>query len=733
MKNFLFALFSSLSLYSFACSPYSTPMVQHTPTATTIDFQVTSTTNWQCCYVWGMELICDQANFTGVANFNSSDVVCKGTGVGEFSSWSGGTVNYEVFSIPISDLCPGVTYKYRVRERSTIYNNWSNWSSVGQFTVPGEPSFNVNVTASPPLICAPDCATLTATVGEGCSTASFTWNQGLGSGNEHVVCPTVNTTYQVTATFTVPFCPSIVQSQSVTITADLPAQIGTVSAVPATLCLGESSTLTIAGHYGSLQWQSSSSANGPFVDIPGANGVSYVFNGTETGTTYFRVHVFTCTDEFTIPIEVPVFDVPVVNFGFIDGCIDAAVAFENLTQNEFPIMNWNWDFGNGSTSSEESPSVNFTPGSYQVTLTASNEGGCTDQMTQTVNIFAVPTASFTVADVCEGEMSVFNPITTVPAPGSISSYAWDFGSNGTVDHTTENVSVVLPNVGTTNVTLTVTSNDGCTATYSGTATVHPTPVLSFNLGGQFCSYDPIAQITNISPNPSGSGSGIISGPGISGSTFNPALAGPGTHTITYSYTSEFGCSNTITDQVTVYSAPVASFTADPLVGLEPLDVDFVNNSTGATNYSWNFGDGSTAFGDFTETSHTFQEYGNYVVTLTAEENGCIDSMSLSIEVLINPITYSFPNVFTPNQGDNINSFFNLLNPKGFHRIDEFEFLILNRWGNVIRTYTNWDFGWDGKDAAGNNVPEGVYYYKLNMSSVLGDVFEDHGFMHLIRE
>ena len=105
MKNFLFALFSSLSLYSFACSPYSTPMVQHTPTATTIDFQVTSTTNWQCCYVWGMELICDQANFTGVANFNSSDVVCKGTGVGEFSSWSGGTVNYEVFSIPISDWC----------------------------------------------------------------------------------------------------------------------------------------------------------------------------------------------------------------------------------------------------------------------------------------------------------------------------------------------------------------------------------------------------------------------------------------------------------------------------------------------------------------------------------------------------------------------------------------------------------------------------------------------------
>lgn len=681
-----------------------------------------------------MELICDQANFTGNTNFQSNDIICKGSGNGEFTTWNGGTVDYEVFSLPLSELCPGVSYKYRVRERSTIYNNWSAWSSIGNFTAPGNvPSFDLTLTASPILICAPDCTTLNAISGNGCAPPTLTWNQGLGSGNQHQVCPTVNTTYQVTGTFTVPFCPNIIQTASVNVIADLPAVNGTVTAIPPSLCQGESTTLTVAGYYGSLQWQSSDNQNGPFEDIPGATGPSYTFTGATTGDTYFRVRISTCTEEFTVPVLITVYDTPEVNFDFTDGCLDEAMAFENLTQNEYPITNWLWDFGNGTNSTDESPSVTFAPGTYQVTLTASNAGGCSDQMTQTVNILALPTVSFSVASVCEGETSVFNSSTNVPAPGSINLYEWDFGSNGSVDYTTENVSVVLPNSGTTNVTLTVTSNDGCTASFSNTATVHPTPILTLNVGDQFCTYDPIVLITAISPGTSGPGTGSLSGPGIAGTTFNPAAAGPGTHIITYNYTSEFGCSNTITDEVVVHAVPVVSFTADPLEGLEPLNVDFVNNSSGATNYSWNFGDGNTSSVNFTEVSHTFLEFGTYFVTLSAEENGCVDFMTIIIQVNINPITYDIPNVFTPNTGDNVNSFFQLINPMGFHRIEEFELVILNRWGNVIRTYLNYDFGWDGKDESGKDVSEGVYFYKLKMTSMVGDIYENHGFVHLIRE
>jgi flagellar hook assembly protein FlgD len=73
-----------------------------------------------------------------------------------------------------------------------------------------------------------------------------------------------------------------------------------------------------------------------------------------------------------------------------------------------------------------------------------------------------------------------------------------------------------------------------------------------------------------------------------------------------------------------------------------------------------------------------------------------------------------------------------MNPLGFNRVEQFEALILNRWGQVVRTYTNYDFAWDGKDEAGNDVSEGVYFYKLNFQSVEGEIFEEHGFVHLVR-
>lgn len=568
MKKALFGLFLLTSSFGFACSPYLTPLVSHTITASTIDFQVISTSQWQCCFVFEMELICEQSDFTGIANLQPNIIVCKGSGNSSASSW--GSEPYPVYSFPLADLCPGVPYKYRVRDKHTGYSYWSEWSAIGYFTIDGDaPTFTLNLEADPPVICAPDCSTLTATPSIGCSPPVLTWNQGLGSGNQQTVCPTVNTLYQVTATFNVPYCPSIVQTQSVTVIADVPAVAGTLTAVPPFLCQGESTTLTISGHYGEVQWQASSDPGGPFVDIPGATSTSYLLSGLTAGITYFRVRVYTtCTEELTESIMIQVYDYPQANFNALDVCFPDPVVFENTTQNIFPVTNWLWDFGDGNTSTQQSPTHTYAPGTYQVTLTATNAGGCT---------------------------------------------------------------------------------------------------------------------------------------------------------------------NTITNPVTVYVAPVVSFTANPMEGFEPLPVDFVSNSSGASNYSWNFGDGNTTSGNFSQTSHTYQDYGVYTVTLFATENGCSDSATLTIIVNINDITYDIPNVFTPNPGDDVNSYFQLINPLGFNRIEEFEVLILNRWGQVVRTYVNYDFTWDGKDESGNDVTEGVYFYKLYIKSVQGEIFENHGFVHLIRE
>lgn len=568
MKKILFGLFLLATTSGFACSPYLTPLVSHTITPTTIDFQVISTSQWQCCFVFEMELICESANFTGVGNLQPGIEVCKGSGNGSSSSW--GSEPYPVYSFPLANLCPGVPYKYRVRDRHVNYNYWSDWSAIGYFTIDGDaPTFELTLSADPLVICAPDCSTITATHSQGCSPPSLTWNQGLGSGSQHQVCPTQTTLYQVTAVFDIPYCPNVTQTQSITIVADVPAVAGTLTAVPTIMCQGESTSLSISGYYGSLQWQLSESAGGPFEDILGATSATYVFAGLTAGEFYFRVRVnTTCTEEFTSALLVQVYDYPQVNFSALNVCFPNPVIFVNQTQNLFPVTSWSWDFGDGNTSTQQSPSHQYAPGTYQVSLTANNAGGC---------------------------------------------------------------------------------------------------------------------------------------------------------------------ASSISNEVVVYATPEVSFTADPMEGFEPLVVDFVNTSSNATNYTWDFGDGNTAFGSFNETSHTYENYGVYTVTLSAIENGCTDTATLTIVVFINEITYQIPNVFTPNPGDDVNSYFQLMNPMGFNRIEDFEVLIMNRWGQIVRTYTNYDFTWDGKDESGNDVTEGVYFYKLYILSVQGDIFENHGFVHLIRE
>ena len=65
----------------------------------------------------------------------------------------------------------------------------------------------------------------------------------------------------------------------------------------------------------------------------------------------------------------------------------------------------------------------------------------------------------------------------------------------------------------------------------------------------------------------------------------------------------------------VCSATTASFTASPTSGLAPLTVTFTNLSTGATNYSWVFGDGKSSTA--TNAANTYSNAGSYTVSLTA--------------------------------------------------------------------------------------------------------------------
>jgi len=368
--------------------------------------------------------------------------------------------------------------------------------------------------------------------------------------------------------------------------------------------------------------------------------------------------------------------------------------------------------------------VGLCAGVYEVTVT-DNSGNT--QVFEVTMVDFVPTVTLDVA----AEYCLYD--TDVPLVNySPAAQVGDFSELTGTGVTNYVFSPGGAGVGTHVLTYSFTDEFGCSNFAEDEIIVHPIPDVSINVDGEYCTYNPNVLITNVSPSALGGGIGVVTGPGVNGFEFNPALAGQGVHAITYTYTSIYGCVNSATDNITVYQAPNVSFTATPMVGFEPLPVDFTNTSIGATDFSWNFGDGTISIDPAISISHTFQEFGNYTVTLIGSANGCVDTASVLIVVNINPITYEVPNVFSPN-GDDANPFFWLINPVGFNRVDEFEILIMNRWGQLVRTYTDYAFGWDGKDESGNEVPEGVYFYKLYMTSEFGEIFNDHGYVHLVRQ
>src|SRR5690606_20240432 len=104
--------------------------------------------------------------------------------------------------------------------------------------------------------------------------------------------------------------------------------------------------------------------------------------------------------------------------------------------------------------------------------------------------------------------------------------------------------------------------------------------------------------------------------------------------------------------------------------------------------------------------------------IVSDGNGCIDSVSVTIEVFSD---FEVPNVITPNN-DNVNDVFKI---KGL--MPNTELLIVNRWGNLIYQTDNYDNTWNGRDMNGNPVPDGVYMYKVNAP----DGKQKHGFIHIV--
>ena len=200
-----------------------------------------------------------------------------------------------------------------------------------------------------------------------------------------------------------------------------------------------------------------------------------------------------------------------------------------------------------------------TAGTYQVKLVSTSNNGCPSDTTISVTVHPLPVAGFTATDVCLLQTMNFTDISSVNGAGNtLTSWDWDFG-DGSAHDLTQNPSHLYTTDGVYNITLIVTTNNGCKDTTTKQVMVYPNPVTTFT-GTNLSGCGPVNTIftdgTTIS-------SGTITGwdwdfgDGTShGNTQNPAhsYTTPGTYTVTLTTLSDKGCvsSFTVTDMIINY-------------------------------------------------------------------------------------------------------------------------------------------------------------------------------------
>lgn len=225
-------------------------------------------------------------------------------------------------------------------------------------------------------------------------------------------------------------------------------------------------------------------AAGPltFLWSPGGQTTSSI-NVTTPGTYIVAVSDGTpCPDSDTIVVTFDQF--PTAQFTTANACEGQATVFNNQSvANTGTITSYSWNFGDGvGTSTQQQPTYTYLEqGTYNVTLIVNTSVGCSDTVTQNITIYPIPEADF-IADRLEGCMPLtvnFSDLSTVSS-GNITSWVWNFGNNQGA--TQQNPQHTFSNSGAYTISLTVTSNNGCSNSITKTnyINVYPYPIADFD-------------------------------------------------------------------------------------------------------------------------------------------------------------------------------------------------------------------------------------------------------------
>lgn len=363
----------------------------------------------------------------------------------------------------ITNLCPG-TYTCTITDASGC--------TVTATATITQPAVIIIDVIPPVTICVGQSTTLMASAigGHPLGGYTFDWMAPAFTGASNTVSPIVTTTYTVIATDT---AGCVSQSpQTVTVTVNPP--LGVVPSANVSICPGVSTTLSAVASGGDGTYT--------YSWMPGA-GAASTFSVSPAATTTYTITVTDgCT---TLPatgtITVTVLPVPAVLFSpnISNACEPICITFTDAsTVAGGTITGWNWNFGNGTTSTLAAPGpICYSAGTYDITLTVTSNGGCstTSLINNMITVYPQPVAQFIFGP---QPTNTVNPtINFTDLSVDASNWSWSFGDPGNLyepnSSTQTSPSHTYADQGTYCVTLIVQSPGGCSDSITHCLVIEP--------------------------------------------------------------------------------------------------------------------------------------------------------------------------------------------------------------------------------------------------------------------
>ncbi len=454
------------------------------------------------------------------------------------------------------------------------------------------------------------------------------------------------------------------------------------------------------------------------------SGNFWDFGDGETSALNNPSHVYNTPGEYTITLTgvsmfnqceaiytstITVLDLPAAIFepSTVYGCAPLDVSFANYSTN---AQFYQWNFGDGNTSIDETPSHVFEePGTYEVQLMATDLNGCFEDFTIfNITVRPKPEALFDYerSQSC-GLPAVIN-FENLSEGGE--AFEWSFGEGTTSVFT--NPVHTYTEAGVYEVLLVANNQFDCTDSTFMEIEIFENP----SAGVEIESMDGCAPLEVSFNNTSSSSNEYLwdFGDGTTSTESDPIhlYENSGDYEVQLIANINGACADTITlsDLIHVYENPMADFEAFEIENDGTYEM--TNLSINADTYYWEFSDGSTS--DLENPEHRFLTNGVHQIYLEASnEFGCVDDTIISFTPDFVKGLF-LPNGFSPEQGIGD---VRLFAPKGIG-LKEYHVQVFSTYGQLLWESKELDDqgrpteAWDGV-VDGRLMPQDVYVWKCS--------------------